>query len=277
MKRIFTLLALATLIACQPNTKNEEPVHGADSTPTPSPVKSSKPKASNDFVQKVETAHKVDEFYTKEAISFDIELFFGGNLVADGTVSMLTNSGKIKLATKDGATVLFDGKDTYVSINEGANYSEKRARFDIFTWQYFFALPYKLSDPGTSWELTGEQSLNETSYQTGKLTFGENIGDAPDDWYLIYSDDKDLIYSAAYIVTYSGDVEKAESDPHAITYEDYQTVEGIPFATKWKFWGWQQDKGLTDQLGNATISNIQFKSASEANFNIPENATKVEK
>jgi hypothetical protein len=76
----------------------------------------------------------------------------------------------------------------------------------------------------------------------------------------MYADEKsNLIQCAAYIVTAGGSTqEEAEKDPHAIEYTNYIEVDGIPFAQNWKFWGWQPAEGLTDQLGEATITNIQF-------------------
>ncbi len=51
-------------------------------------------------------------------------------------------------------------------------------------------------------------------------------------------------------------------------------MEGIPFAKQWKFWNWSEEKGLEDQLGVATISNIQFSDDASV-FDKKEGAVKV--
>jgi hypothetical protein len=45
---------------------------------------------------------------------------------------------------------------------------------------------------------------------------------------------------------------------HAIQYLEYKDVDGIPIATKWIFWAWEDGKGLTDEIGHATLTDIKF-------------------
>ena len=65
--------------------------------------------------------------------------------------------------------------------------------------------------------------------------------------------------------------DKAEEDPHAIVYSNYQDVDGIPIATKWGFHGWTKTEGLTDTLGNATLFNFKFVADSDSLFIPPSN------
>jgi hypothetical protein len=137
--------------------------------------------------------------------------------------------------------------------------SEASVRFDAFTWAYFFLFPTKLSDPGTIWNSYDNKEKDQENYHAKKLTFKSGTGDAPDDWYVVYADKKtNLLEKAAYIVTLKAGKEEAEKNPHAIQYLDYKEVNGVPLATKWIFWGWKEGKGLTDELGQATLENIKF-------------------
>jgi hypothetical protein len=130
--------------------------------------------------------------------------------------------------------------------------------------------PYKLSDPGTQWQSYKNEEKDAASFITEKLTFKPETGDAPDDWYIVYADqNSNLIQKAAYIVTAYGSKEEAEKNPHAIQYADYEDVNGVPIATKWTFWGWNTKDGLTEQLGEAKLSNIQFLKNSASLFEIP--------
>lgn len=226
------------------------------------------------IVENIEKATKAEAFHRKEAISFDIELYFGGKKRLDGKILSKTNSTGIRMDLKNGITLIYDGEKV---VQSPANETYKSARFDIFTWQYFFLAPFKLSDPGTNWEELEEMPYNGKMANAARLTFDQNTGDAPEDWYIAYQDkESGLLDALAYIVTYGKSKEKAEAEPHAITYHDYEAVEGVQFATNWKFWMWTTEQGFFDQLGEATISNIQFVDDSEKDFSIGENAKIIE-
>jgi len=149
----------------------------------------------------------------------------------------------------------------------------KGVRFHAYTWSYFFLYPYKLNDNGTIWDDSFKIATID-AFNTAKLTFKANIGDAPDDWYINFADKEDnMLNHVAYIVTANKSVEEAEADPHAIKYIDYKEINGIPFATNWEFYEWNTTNGLTDKIGNAKISNIKFIKDFRSSFKTPENYT----
>ena len=230
------------------------------------------PKVKSTPVEIMEQAHRKNSFLKKDILKYDLQLFFGGNERLNVTITTLTNSTKAIISLNDSSQIMVDGSDVYYS----SNYKKVNSvRFDAYTWNYFTLFPYKLSDPGTIWSSESTQDLNETTYNFQTLTFKANTGDDPDDWYKVYSDQKThLIKAAAYIVTAGKTKEEAEKDPHAIEYTNYLEVDSIPLATKWTFWGWQEDKGLTDKLGSATLSNFEFLSNQSVSFDIPTNFIK---
>ncbi len=209
----------------------------------------------------IEAAHQKDLFMSKKNVAFDIQLFFGGSERLNGRIILSADSKNGKIENGDGTVILFNN-DTVFCSPEIENLGS--ARFAAYTWSYFFMFPYKLSDGGTQWNDYENGQLGELDYDAQKLTFTAGTGDAPEDWYIMYSDpESHLINTAAYIVTAGGTIEEAEEDPHAIEYCDYKQVDGIPVSTTWRFWEWRTDKGLTKQLGNATISNMEFLTVSE--------------
>lgn len=208
------------------------------------------------FTKKIEKAHQTKEFLSNEAIQFNLKLEFGGTERINAQIKMLTNSSKGVITYANGAKIIFDRDKVFYSptIPNAAS-----VRFDAYTWSYFFLFPHKLSDPGTIWTAYTNSEKDNENYYTEKLTFTSGTGDAPDDWYVVYANaTSNLIEKAAYIVTLQSDKEAAEKNPHAIQYLDYKEISGIPIATKWVFWGWEEGKGLTDELGHATLTNIQF-------------------
>lgn len=235
----------------------------ADTTLTP----------SAEFIRSMEHAHRADRFFSHDAIAFDLNLSFGGKSRLTGTVTMLTNSTQVMLERDDGAKALYDGETVY-RYPAGADWP--RARFDVLTWMYFFAAPYKLGDPGTALELLGPLPLDSDTCRAARLTFETGIGDAPDDWYIIYrSDSTHLLRVMAYIVTFDKSTEEiAKAEPHAIVYEDYREVGGILFAHRWTFTNWSREEGVSGERGVAEISNIRFVENPE--FALPEGKVEVE-
>ncbi|MUP46359.1 hypothetical protein E0K83_11450 [Gramella sp. BOM4] len=270
MRRLL-FLCILTIISCKDQGTEKpipvEPDNGIGDGAGPPPALS--------FSENIEEAHNKTAFMTHEAVAFDIKLMFGGKNRLNGEVSMLTNSTKVRLDKNNGTTVIYDGEQVYITPDT-ANVAG--ARFDIFTWQYFFAMPFKLTDPGTVWEDPKKHLLDSLEYDAAKLSFESSIGDSPDDWYVVYQDpETSRLKAAAYIVTYSKDQEEAEKDPHAIVYSDYTMLGGVAFATKWNFHNWSQENGLGEKLGEARISNIRFFKPDEKTFKVPENSKAVNK
>jgi len=265
----FTLLLALILAGCASETETQ-PSAPADSTSYLADI----PLSDDPFVHSIEVAHEKGRFLSHEMVAFDLQLTFGGRERFNGTISLATNTGLLRQDGKDGVTVLFDGENVYQMPD---TLERPGSRFDIFTWTYFFALPFKLDDPGTIWNDVEFKELEGKEYDSKKLTFEDGTGDSSLDWYIVYSDpESQLIHSAAYIVTMYSSQEEAEVDPHAIVYEDYQEVDGIPIARKWTFWGWRENEGLTDQLGSATVSNIRFSDLDPVLFQAPESAKRVD-
>lgn len=226
------------------------------------------------IVQRIETAHQKDLFLQKHSVSYDLNLTFGGQERLNARVTMRTNSSQIRIDRSDGISLVYDGEKVY-QTPDTATYPG--ARFDIFTWPYFFAIPYKLSDPGTRWLKSEFSSLNDQPYEVFRLEFDQNIGDAPDDWYVVYANpESHLLEVAAYIVTFGQSQDKAEEDPHAIKYENFKMIDGVSIARKWTFWGWDGQKGLTEKLGEATINNLNFFHPDPTIYQKPQNAKVVE-
>ncbi len=227
--------------------------------------------SAKEFTNKIETKHRKSDFMSQKFISYDISVSFGGNEVLKGNFTQNTGGGKIKLTKVDGSVVIFDGKEVYgKGIPEKAKGS---ARFHIFTWPYFLGLPYKLNDGGTVWSEFSDQKWGTGNLATGKLSFESGTGDAPDDWYIVYKNEDHLLEGAAYIVSYGKGKEAAEKEPHAIKYNDYEMIEGIPFSKNWTFHMWSLTEGYTKEIGLVKVSNIQF--LTETDFTIPEGSMPI--
>jgi hypothetical protein len=218
-----------------------------------------KNKKIQSFVNLIEIAHNKESFLRQEIVTFDIESSFGPNKWVDATISLTTDSGKGKITFKDSTVIIYNDSEVYYSpaIKDTAS-----IRFNAYTIPYFFQLPYKLSDAGTIFSDYKNIEKEAENFNSTKLTFKANVGDAANDWYVLYTDKKtNLLQKTAYIVTANSKTKDAEKNPHAIKYLNYKEINGIPFATSWLFYSWKQDVGLTNQIGKATLTHIRFEKA----------------
>lgn len=226
------------------------------------------------FVKEIEKAHNAKKFHKHDLVSFDIDLVFDGKSTLKGKMISSTNSNKIKLIKGDGTVIVFDGNKVWVTSAEN---NTARARFDIFTWQYFFMAPFKLADNGTIWKDLGKQTyLTSQQLYAAELTFDKGTGDASEDYYIVYKDDANLIKGMGYIVTFGGkSLAEAEKNAHAIVYSDYVKQDGISFPRKWAFHNWNKISGISNEIGEANITNIKFLKNTDVYFDKPIKAEEV--
>jgi hypothetical protein len=230
-------------------------------------------ETASNFVEQIQKAQHVDQFFQQKAVAFDIETTQNSKTTT-ATLTTLTSSGKMRLQYADGKTVVFDGKKIW--LNAGDATANRQARFDIFMWQYFFMAPFKMDDAGTNWQLLTEKTLDDTEYARAKLTFKNGTGDTPNDWYIVHRNKAtDYLAAMAYIVTFGKPIAEAEKKPSGITYADFITVEGVPFATTWKFWKWSEQRGFFDPKGSAKIKNIRFLKPTADTFAPPSGSKEI--
>lgn len=224
------------------------------------------------FAQPIEAAHGAEAFLRKDALRFEYALRYGEQeLLAE--VYMKTDMSRIRMQRPDGAQIVWDGEDAYLSP---ADAEWRGPRFTVLTHPYFLCAPFKLADPGTHLEPKGDAILNDTTYATAKLSFDDGVGDSPKDWYLLYRDKtSDLLRAMAYIVTANRSVEEAEASPSAITYHNFVKIEGVQFPTEFRFWKWNETEGLTERKGTAYVGGFRFVKTDKFTFGIPLSNRKI--
>ncbi|WP_246293621.1 MULTISPECIES: DUF6503 family protein [Winogradskyella] len=256
---VFCLFILLLTVSCKNENKQDKEVE------VPELIIDEMPMSP---IETIEKAYNNEAFLSKEAIELDMVISFGGQERLDAKMTYLTNSTKGKIELKDGSFIYYDGDKVFHSSDLK---NDKAARFDAYTWMYFLLFQNKLSDQGTIWSELETSELNNKMYDTQHLSFEANTGDAPDDWYVVYSDpETHMVEYVAYIVTVNKSKEAAESDPHAIGYSNFKTIDGIPFAHNWEFYEWTKDGGLGKVIGEATLKNIKFVTPEADTFTIPE-------
>ena len=228
-------------------------------------------------VGEIERAHGAEALRAHEAIEARIELDFGGEPRVHGTLVAATDGGRTRIEFDGGKTIVFDGRTAWLAP---AGASAKGVRFDALTWSYFLLAPFKLGDTGARYTPVGPRPWMEgETVPAAKLSFAQGVGDAPDDWYVVYADpETHVLRGLAYIVTFGGRSRtEAEQEPHAIVYSHYEEVDGAALATRWSFRLWSEEKGVFgEQLGKATLSDLKLVAkAPEGTFERPEDAVEV--
>lgn len=270
MKKILLLCVVAIAIASCKNPQDEvkvvEEVSNATDVVEVNEI--------NEFTAAIEMAHKKDAFLDKDAVQYDFSVAFGGNTIFEGVITQETDGSMIHMMKKDGSIIVFDGAKVFAS-NE-ADLTNPMTRFHIFTWPYFFSMPYKLNDAGTIWDDEKAMTWGDTAFPTARLSFENGVGDTSEDWYEVYKNpETNFLAGVAYIVSYGKGVEAAEKEPHAAKYNELTMVDDVPFATNWSFHNWNPEDGYTNQIGLATIKNIQFVNKEGSFYAQPDGAGEV--
>ncbi|MEM6552629.1 MAG: hypothetical protein AAF750_10950 [Planctomycetota bacterium] len=230
----------------------------------------------------MEETHGAEAYRQHAAVAADFTVNFPGAFNMAGTMTFDTPLAKARLDLDDGITVVFDGTTAWASIPDGTSPNLPMLRFHVLTWPYFLAAPFKMSDPGVN--LGPDDTAPNASAPAGppaefiipdaKITFDAGTGDAPDDWYYLFTSDKGVLEALSYIVTYTKSAEEAEKQPSIIVYDGNQTIDGVTFSTQWTFHLWDKSKGVKPDSvkGTATISNIRFITPEADTFTKPDGA-----
>lgn len=228
------------------------------------------------YVKPIEAAHGAGSWRAQQAASMDLKVTFQGQLQLEGALTTAPDGATTRIETTDGSVIVSTGDSVYVSPATAAN---PKMRFHALTWSYFLAAPFKLEDPGSNLEELGQAQLDGRTHDLARLTFDAGIGDAPDDWYVLYRDAESGTLSAmAYIVTFGNNPDEVtENDPHAIVYREFQTVDGVAIPMHWDFYNWSRELGPHGEpIGEVSLTNFRFTDAGPNLFTAPEGSVAVE-
>ena len=175
-----------------------------------------------------------------------------------------------EIISKDSAyTVGYLDNKTWV-LPDSSSFTN--ARFFKNLHFYFFALPFMSADEGVFHEDLGQKQFNGKLYNMVKLSYGKNIGDSPEDRYILYiNDETKLLDMINYSVTYF-DQSKGEKY-NAIIYDSWQTINGLVLPKSFSGYKWENDS-IGDKRYDNIIEQVEFdsKPLNLDTFKAPENA-----
>lgn len=210
--------------------------------------------------ESIEAIGGKDNFYNLGNVNYDLEyrapnggltLIAHETYVFDGELSHATYKEHTLLGA-NGTKVVegYDGTNAWVTLN-GTLSTEQQpngvARFLRKTNYYWFAMLFKLLDPGVNHEYMGEKTVNGKPYDLIKMTFGDAVGDAQDTYVLYINKDTKLIDQFLFTVVGFG-----VTTPNLMLVE-YETVNGIKIPSKRKYIQSDWDGNIGE--GEFTITN----------------------
>lgn len=186
----------------------------------------------------------------------------------ESTITNLQNR-KIRLESPE-QTIGFDGKDVWVTPD---TLNTERARFFHNLYFYFYAMPFVVGDPGANYEDLEPKELDGKTYNGIKISYGDGVGDSPDDNYIIWLDpETNRMEWLMYTVTFrSGE---ANDNYRLIKYGTWEEFNGLSLPTSIQWFQFQEDT-VGSPRGEATLfENIKISTEipDESLFAIPEGA-----
>jgi hypothetical protein len=259
-----SILLLAGLIAFA-SCKNESTVKTEEVAVVETPS-----RVYPDQISKVFEAHGgIDTWNNMNNLCFTLPK---GDINEIHTVDL--KSRKIRIETKD-FVLGYDGKDLWLKQDTIA-FQPERARFYHNLMFYFYAMPFVLSDEGIIYSEVPALEMDGVSYPGTKISFGSDVGDSPDDNYILYNDPTtNEMAWLAYTVTAGSD---GPSERYSfIKYATWQDVNGLKLPSELQWY--KVVDGKPTEMRNAMNFTNPTATATQldiATFSKPEGGVLVE-
>lgn len=177
---------------------------------------------------------------------------------------------KVRLET-DKYTIGFDGQDVWLQ-QDSAHYSGS-ARFYHNLYFYFIAMPFVLADPGIKYEEVAPVSFEGVDYPGIKVSYEANVGDSPDDNYILYYHPEAYVMEwLAYTVTYRS---KEPSDNfRLIRYADWKSIDGLILPQQLTWYKYEEGTIVEPSRDPMLVEGMEFSTTAldAAIFAKPEDA-----
>lgn len=198
------------------------------------------------IVMKMTNAHGgLDKWKAAPSISFKahLEFLFGNMPEYFEAVSVHPQSREayVDFLEKDGtprAQIAFDGETAWAKgVRKGIENAPPR--FTAWRNFYLFNLPWVVHDEGVNIHVTEMQAVPDDlkKHLKIKMTFGEDIGDTPKDYYVLFINPKTYLLDAAtYNMTYASMLPpNADSLPTSLLrFKKYEDAGGLKVLTAYE-------------------------------------------
>lgn len=187
----------------------------------------------------IEAHGGLEAWYKAGALSFnyDYQPVEGPRRKSDQVVDILRSRAYHDMTHPLKGTFAYDGKEAWM-LFEGGSYP---ARFWALTPYYFVGMPFVLADPGVRLSLSKDDPVKAglpKGTKVVRVEFAAGTGDAPDDYYVIYLEEKtSQLLALRYVVSYAPFMKPGmEHTPEKLlVYGDWTDAGGLRLAQKQEF------------------------------------------
>ncbi|WP_298520319.1 DUF6503 family protein [uncultured Kordia sp.] len=268
MKKItLALLGLVLIVACN-NTQKKETSSDKTATKETKVVKKTYP----DKLQRVFDAHGgIETWNAAQTLVYEI-------VKKDHNEKHITElpSRKTRLEGKN-FTIGYDGKDVWLSQKDSTAF-RSNARFYHNLYFYFYAMPFVLGDDGITYTKAESLEYEGILYPGYKISYGENVGDSPEDNYFIYYNPETYQMEwLGYTVTYS--TGKPSDRVSYIRYGDWQKINGVVLPKVLTWFKTNEEGKVAEPRNSVTFANVSLSNEAMKNsiYERPEDGVVVPK
>ena len=292
--KVFVLVCSIFFVACneQPKTmKNEAEKKSEEMKEAPVSKIEKRVAAAQERLEKSEAGKIVwkameahgglKKWFSNGALSFRFNYQpLDGSTQRDSYQTIDTYSNRARHTSASDSTSHFgwDGKTAWMQAKDSTSFAYD-TKFWALTPIYFLGQPFILDGQGVNLELLPQQVYKEKNNDVVKVTFDAGTGDAPDDYYIFYFEEKTHQLSVIrYIVSYPKYFKDGGHSPEKfMDLSEYKTVEGITFPTLYKTHWLVENEQPGEYITKIAVSDISFeKDLSQDFFKVPEGAEIVE-
>lgn len=268
-KIILALFTMSILLSCKTETKQES--NDMKSQVEEMPVEKMDMSSYPVALQEVFAAHGGFDTWSKiQSLTFTMPKESGDEIHTTDlkTRDALIETEKYNIGSVDGKVWL---------AQDSTYYPKQRARFYHNLMFYFYAMPFIVGDDGIVYSDTAPLEKDGVSYPGIKVGYESNVGDSPDDEYIIYyhPETKKMEW-LGYTVTFGKGAKS--TDFHYIKYNKWQDVDGLLLPEELT-WYTTEDSLPTEARGEPrkfTRVDVDSSDMGDTFYNMPENGIYVD-
>jgi len=264
-KSILAIFGMFLIIACKDDKKSTK------TTETTQKEVKTTTKKYPESLQKVFDAHGgIDQWNAAQTLVYEM-------VKPDATEKHITDlhARKTRLEGKN-FTIGYDGKDVWLAQKDTTAF-KGNARFYHNLYFYFYAMPFVLGDDGITYTEVENLVFEDRSYPGYKISYGNGVGDSPEDNYFIYYHPETYQMEwLGYTVTYFNG--EPSTKISYIRYSDWQNVNGVVLP-KTLTWYKTEENKITEVRNAVEFTNVSLseKMMDQSLYERPEDAVIVPK
>ena len=213
-------------------------------------TRSERPPAS--LASQITAAHRGELLHSPQCIAAVVHLelprstprFFDARFTHD------LRDGRIRMLLPDDAVIVWDGRQAWTAPN---SVTAGNARGKLTIWPFLVTFPLKLNADARLTEPQPTRMAGADYLLTEWNTGGE-------DRFTLYLDPSSkLVRHLVIPARLAADIDPSFDHPIAISFYNYQSIEGVQFPETWRLWAWNKEDGIHGgPLANVRLYNVEF-------------------